>query len=114
MHVRLQPPQPRRLIGKLVERCFDGQEFGTDCSDDAAQLYPRLPFLFLQRQDSLRMTLDRGIGQNIRQLRFTHRFLLWPTSAITAAGTLDSAQTLLRPLVHRLVREDHHLFRTLR
>jgi len=79
MHVRLQPPQPRGLVGELVERFLDGHEFGADCGDDAAQFYPRLPFLFLQRQDSLRMTLDLGIGQNIRQFRFTHRFLLRPT-----------------------------------
>ncbi len=41
-------------------------------------------------------------------------FFLTPSQRSPAVGTLDGAQTLLRPLVHRLVREDHHLFCALR
>jgi hypothetical protein len=35
MHVLFQPPQPRGLVGKSVQRLLDGNEFGADGGNDA-------------------------------------------------------------------------------
>ena len=78
MRVRLPPPQPRGLVGKRVARLLDGQEFGADRGDDAAQFPPCLPLLCLLRQDSRGMTLDLRLEQRIRQLQLVYRFLRGP------------------------------------
>ena len=84
MHVIFQPPQPGGLVRGLVKRLFGGDEFGANLRHNSAQLYPRLPFLFLQREDSA----GYGVGSRDRPARSSMSIC---SSFFPRANTLLSA-----------------------